>query len=84
MRNTAYQYRLYPSSAQIEMFKKTFGCCRFIYNRMLSDKKAAYEKEQKLPRITPARYKKEYEWLKEVDSLALANVPRISSHIPQP
>ena len=74
MRNTAYQYRLYPSSAQIEMFKKTFGCCRFIYNRMLSDKKAAYEKGGKLPRITPARYKKEYEWLKEVDSLALANV----------
>ena len=28
-------------------------------------------KKQKLP--TPAKYKKEFEWLKEVDSLALAN-----------
>ena len=28
-------------------------------------------KEQKFP--TPAKYKEEFEWLKEVDSLALAN-----------
>jgi len=28
-------------------------------------------KKQKLP--TPAKYKDEFEWLKEVDSLALAN-----------
>ena len=74
MRNIAYQYRLYPDSSQQVMLKKTFGCCRFIYNRMLYDKKAAYEKDRKMPRITPAAYKKEYEWLKEVDSLALANV----------
>ena len=74
MGNIAYKYRICPDSAQQTMLKKTFGCCRFIYNRMLSDKKAAYEKDGKMPRITPAKYKKEYEWLKEVDSLALANV----------
>ena len=38
MRNTAYQYRLYPTTGQMTMLRKTFGCCRFIYNRMLSDK----------------------------------------------
>jgi putative transposase len=73
MKNIAYRYRIYPDASQTVMLKKTFGCCRFVYNRMLSDKKAAYEKEGRLPRITPAGYKKDYVWLKEVDSLALAN-----------
>ena len=73
MRNMAYKYRIYPDRNQQTLLSQTFGCCRFVYNRMLSDKKAAYEKEGKIPQITPARYKKEYEWLKEVDSLALAN-----------
>ena len=74
MRDMAYKYRIYPDKDQEVLFRKTFGCCRFVYNRMLSDKKTAYEEEGKIPRITPARYKKDYEWLKEVDSLALANV----------
>ena len=74
MRNMAYRYRIYPDKEQEIMLKKTFGCCRFVYNRMLTDKKESYEKTGKIPRITPTRYKKEYEWLKEVDSLALANV----------
>ena len=41
---------------------------------MLADKMEHYKKEKKLLRNTPASYKKEYPWLKEVDSLALANV----------
>ena len=41
---------------------------------MLSDKKEWYEKHHESLRTRPAQYKKEYEWLKEVDSLALANV----------
>jgi putative transposase len=36
----AYKYRIYPDSDQQALFTKTFGCCRFVYNRMLSDKKA--------------------------------------------
>ena len=53
---------------------KTFGCCRFIYNRMLADKIAHYEETKKNLKTTPARYKEEFAWLREVDSLALANV----------
>ena len=69
----AYKYRLYPNKEQQEYFAKCFGCVRFIYNRMLSDKIEYYgETKQKLNN-TPAQYKKEFEWLKEVDSLALAN-----------
>lgn len=70
----AYRYRIYPDPEQQKQFAKTFGCCRFIYNRMLNDKISWYEKHHEMLRTTPAQYKKEYEWLKEVDSLALANV----------
>ena len=70
----AYRFRLYPDREQETLFHKTFGCCRFLYNRMLADKKEMYEKTGKTKRLTPAGYKKEYPWLKEVDSLALANV----------
>ena len=41
---------------------------------MLADKMEHYKKEKKMLRNTPVSYKKEYPWLKEVDSLALANV----------
>lgn len=41
---------------------------------MLADKISYYQKEKKMLKNTPAGYKKEYPWLKEVDSLALANV----------
>ena len=70
----AYKFRLYPDRGQAELFQKTFGCCRFLYNRMLADKTEMYEKTGKRKRLTPAGYKKDHPWLKEVDSLALANV----------
>ena len=69
----AYKYRLYPNKKQQEYFMKCFGCVRFIYNRMLSDKIEHYKKTKKKLNNTPAQYKKEFKWLKEVDSLALAN-----------
>ena len=71
--NKAYKFRIYPNSEQKIMLAKTFGCVRFIYNRMLSDKIKYYEETKQKLNNTPAQYKKEFEWLKEVDSLALAN-----------
>jgi len=80
MANKAYKFRLYPTQEQEQLLAKTFGCVRFVYNKMLAERKETYEqfkgdkealKKQKLP--TPAKYKSEYPWLKEVDSLALAN-----------
>ena len=45
----AYKYRLYPNKEQQIYFAKCFGCVRFIYNRMLSDKIDYYnETKQKL------------------------------------
>ncbi len=74
----AYKYRMYPTNEQKLYFAKTFGCTRFIYNKMLADRIKSYEENKDLDiknikYPTPAQYKKEYEWLKEVDSLALAN-----------
>ena len=71
--NKAIKYRLYPTKEQAELFAKTFGCCRKVYNLMLTDEKESYEKTGKFVTVTPAKYKKEYPYLKEVDSLALAN-----------
>lgn len=80
MANKAYKFRLYPTQEQEQLLAKTFGSVRFVYNKMLAERKEAYEKfkddkealkKQKYP--TPAKYKKEFAWLKEVDSLALAN-----------
>ena len=78
--NKAYVYRIYPDSEQAVLINKTFGCVRFIYNQMLANRKTVYEqykddlqvlRQQKY--ATPASFKEEYEWLREVDSLALAN-----------
>ena len=71
--NKAYKFRIYPNEEQKIMFAKTFGCARFIYNKMLSDKIDYYQQTKQRLNNTPAQYKTEFEWLKEVDSLALAN-----------
>src|SRR5690625_2119202 len=78
--NKAFKFRLYPNKEQKELLAKTFGCVRFVYNKMLAERKETYEKfkddketlkQQAFP--TPAKYKDEFPFLKEVDSLALAN-----------
>ncbi|OXM15301.1 IS200/IS605 family element RNA-guided endonuclease TnpB [Paenibacillus herberti] len=69
----AYKYRIYPTVEQAHFFARTFGCVRFIYNKMLADKISHYESTGKALKNTPAQYKNEFEWLKDVDSLALAN-----------
>lgn len=71
--NVVYRFRIYPNKSQRELFSKTFGCVRFVYNKMLAEKIESYEKTGKSRKITPAEYKSEFPWLKEVDSLALCN-----------
>lgn len=71
--NKAFKYRLLPNSAQEDLIQKTFGSCRFIYNRMLEDKIDAYERTGVNITTTPAMYKTEFVWLKDVDSYALCN-----------
>ena len=71
--NKAFKFRIYPNSSQQLLISKTFGCVRFVYNRMLGEKIDHYKACGESLKVTPAKYKREYEFLKEVDSLALAN-----------
>ena len=64
---TAVKYRIYPNKNQSILINKTIGCARFVYNKMLGD---FYDNDLI---TTPAYYKQDYPFLKEVDSLALAN-----------
>lgn len=73
MENRAIKYRIYPTEKQRVLFIKTFGCCRKVWNLMLSEKKEAFRTAGKIVFPTPAKYKEAYPYLKEVDSLALAN-----------
>lgn len=74
IRQKAYKFRIYPNLEQRILFEKTFGCSRFIWNQMLADKITHYKETGEFLENTPAQYKKDFPWLKEVDSLALANV----------
>ncbi|WP_240627033.1 helix-turn-helix domain-containing protein, partial [Staphylococcus microti] len=74
----AYKFRLYPTEEQEVFFAKSFGCVRKVYNLMLHDRIKAYQEKENNPSEkmrfpTPAKYKKAFPFLKEVDSLALAN-----------
>lgn len=72
----AHKVRLYPTIDQQVFFAKSFGCVRFIWNKMLSDKIEHYKETKTTLKNYPAQYKKEFEWLQEVDSLALSKVER--------
>ncbi|WP_418905346.1 RNA-guided endonuclease TnpB family protein (plasmid) [Borreliella turdi] len=71
--NKAYKYRIYPDTKQKKYFSKVFGCVRFLYNKMLSDKKDYFEKNKQGLITYLSKYKEEFFFLKEVDSLALCN-----------
>ena len=62
---------LYPTPEQEALFQKTFGCCRYIWNRMLSDHERFYNETGAHFIPTPAKYKKEAPFLKEEDNQAL-------------
>ena len=71
--NRAYRFRLYPNKEQSILINKTIGCARLIYNSLLQDKKKYYEETGLSLKKEVSEYKKEKEFLKEVDSLALSN-----------
>ena len=69
----AYKFRLYPTKDQVALIHKTFGCVRFVYNYCLVLKRnnkylTKFDLIKELPKL-----KKEYPFLKEVDSMSLEN-----------
>ena len=71
--NRAYKFRLLPNAEQTVLINKTFGCVRFIYNNLLADRNAYYKATGGTLKKEVSEYKVDHEFLKEVDSLALAN-----------
>lgn len=72
------KYRIYPSLEQQELIRKTLGCSRFVYNKMLGFSKDAYAHGEKLTSRNKFNYrltelKKEFPWLAEVDATALTS-----------
>lgn len=72
-KNKAFKFLLKPTKEQAIFFNKTFGCCRLVYNTMLADRINSYKKTGKTSSRTLAEIKKESPFLREADSLALAN-----------
>ena len=74
----SYEYRIYPNASQRESIARTFGCCRFVYNRALAIRKDAYDACGAVPTIFQIdkmlpKWKADSEtaWLKDADSMAL-------------
>ena len=77
-KNKAIKYRIYPNKEQQSLILKTFGCCRFVYNYMLERSIEAHESGNSLCTRNSFNYlltslKKDFIWLKEVDSTALTS-----------
>lgn len=79
MANKAIVYAIYPNQIQDEQCQKTFGCCRFVYNQMLTIQQNKYKANEKhLSKMSANTYcnqylKPNYPFLKEVDKFALTN-----------
>ena len=79
MTNKAIVYAIYPNKEQAELCQKTFGCCRFVYNQILTIQQELYKNGEKhLSKLSANNYctqhlKKEYQFLTEVDKFALNN-----------
>jgi putative transposase len=68
-----YKFRLYPTAKQRDYFTQCFGCCRLLWNSMLADKIDYYNAYGESLTVYVTDYKEKYPFLKDVDSLALAN-----------
>ena len=74
----AYKFRIYPNKKQEELITKTFGCCRFVYNRYLAKRIELYENNKETYSYKQCssdltNLKKELVWLKEPDKFSLQN-----------
>ncbi len=72
----SYKFRIYPTAAQVQQIQRTFGCCRFVWNRYLALRKELYEEDGKSMNYNACsgdmtQLKKTVPWLREVDSTAL-------------
>ena len=80
--------RLYPSEDQKILFNKTFGCCRFVYNKHKEEKDNFYNENIKDKNLSDREIKEiyktfkpktqkefcdEFEWLREIPAITVTN-----------
>ena len=41
-----FKYRIYPNESQRDQIARTFGCCRFVYNRALDVKEDRLQRDR--------------------------------------
>ncbi len=74
----AYQYRVYPTSEQETLLRKTMGCARLVYNRALAARTEAwYERQERIDYIktsallTDWKKQEDLQFLNEVSCVPL-------------
>ncbi len=79
----AIKIRIYPNKEQKKFFSKNFGCCRFVYNKMIEERKEIYQlykdDKDKLHNHkcrTEKQYKQLNPFLMEADSNSLQQARR--------
>jgi len=74
----ALKVRIYPTLHQKTLIDKTLGSCRALYNMMLHERRTFFEENKEDRKVvnghkykTEKEYKVEFDWMKEVDAVAL-------------
>lgn len=70
--------KIYPNKRQLSQIEQTFGCTRFVWNKMLNMLNIRYQNNSDLKMLSYSKIsallptlKQEYPWLKDVDSVAI-------------
>jgi len=69
-----FVFACFPNKEQAAAFQNNFDSARFVWNKMLYDSMESFKETGKTTIPSPASYKTDNPWLKDADSLALANV----------
>ena len=76
-----FKYRLDPTEGQRQLFAQFAGACRFLYNRGLAQRKAAYEEKGKYityfdqnNELVHLKKQEGTQWLKDIHSQVLQQV----------
>jgi putative transposase len=81
--NKAFKYRFFPTEAQKRQLAQTFGCARFVYNRMLEQRTIAWQQDNQslnyqatTTLLTQLKKQTETAFLNEVSSVVLQQALR--------
>jgi len=79
----AYRFRFYPTPEQETILAQTFGCTRFVYNRMLRERTDAwFERQERMgyhatsAMLTKLKKEPECAWLNDVSSVPVQQALR--------